>query len=218
MSNFKSLFKKFGGDHIPDIIEYLKDYIESDPTVTITVGCDSIQKRKRTIYAITIMLYNTDIRKGAHVVFFRESCPKIRENQERLYKEAQWVHDVATYLDTELSSFYTRKDLTDVERKRYKYHLAICSGEYGNVQVHQEQNVINAMHLTPVDMMDYKLVDIHVDFNPFEGTINERGVSKNKSYVAYKSFTPWLRGLGFRTWGKPMAWGASTAADLLLQD
>jgi predicted RNase H-related nuclease YkuK (DUF458 family) len=218
MSDFKSLFKKFGGDHIPDIIEYLKDCIERDPTVTITVGCDSIQKRKRTIYAITIMLYNTDIRKGAHVVFFRESCPKIRENQERLYKEAQWVHDVATYLDIELSSFYTRKDLTDVERKRYKYYLAVCNGEYANVQLHQEQNVINAMHLTPADLMDYKLVDIHVDFNPFEGTVNERGVSKNKSYVAYKSFTPWLRGLGFRTWGKPMAWGASTAADLLLQD
>jgi predicted RNase H-related nuclease YkuK (DUF458 family) len=215
---FKNKFKRFGGEFIPDIIEYLKDCIERDPTVTITVGCDSIQKRKRTIYAITIMLYNTDIRKGAHVVFFRESCPKIRENQERLYKEAQWVHDVATYLDTELSSFYTRKDLTDVERKRYKYYLAVCNGEYANVQLHQEQNVINAMHLTPSDMMDYKLVDIHVDFNPFEGTVNERGVSKNKSYVAYKSFTPWLRGLGFRTWGKPSAFASSSAADLLLQD
>ena len=83
---FKNKFKRFGGEFIPDIVEYLKGCIESDPTVTITVGCDSIQKRKRTIYAITIMLYNTDIRKGAHVVFFRESCPKIRENQERLYK------------------------------------------------------------------------------------------------------------------------------------
>ena len=83
---FKSKFKKFGGDYIPDIIEYLRDYIEKDPTSTITVGCDSIQKRRRTVYAITIMLYNTDIKRGAHVVFFRESCPKIRENQERLYK------------------------------------------------------------------------------------------------------------------------------------
>ena len=215
---FKNRFKKFGGDYIPDIIEYLREYLEKDPTVTITVGCDSIQKRRRTVYAITIMLYNTDIKRGAHVVFFRESCTKIRDNQERLYKEAQYLHDVGTYLDTELSSWYKREDLTDIERKRYKYHLAVCNGEYSHVPLHQEESVTKALILTSADMMDFKLVDIHVDFNPKEGTINERGVSKNKSYVAYKSFGPWLKGLGFRTWAKPMAWGASTAADLLLQD
>jgi predicted RNase H-related nuclease YkuK (DUF458 family) len=215
---FKSKFKKFGGDYIPDIIEYLREYIEKDPTATITVGCDSIQKRRRTVYAITIMLYNTDIKRGAHVVFFRESCPKIRENQERLYKEAQWVHDVATYLDNELSSFYQRNDLTDLERRRYKYHLAKCNGEYGHVQLHNEEGVVKNLPLTPADNIAFKLVDIHVDFNPFEGTMNERGVTKNKSYVAYKSFTPWLRGLGFRTWAKPLAHASTSAADLLLQD
>ena len=79
---YKSKFKRFGGEYIPDIIEYLKDYLKDDPTATITVGCDSIQKRRRTVYAITIMMYNTDLRNGAHVIFFRESCDKIRDNQE----------------------------------------------------------------------------------------------------------------------------------------
>ncbi len=215
---FKSLFKKFGGDYIPDIIEYLREYVEKDPTVTITVGCDSIQKRRRTVYAITIMLYNTDIKRGAHVVFFRESCTKIRDNQERLYKEAQYLHDVGTYLDNELSSWYKREDLTDIERRRYKYHLLKCSGEYKNVQSHHEDDVMKNLFLKPVDMMDFKLVDLHVDFNPFEGTINEKGISKNRSYVAYKSFGPWLKALGFRVWSKPMAPASSSAADLLLQD
>lgn len=215
---FKNRFKKFGGDYIPDIIEYLRDYINNDPGVTISIGCDSIQKRRRTVYAITIMMHNGDLRHGAHVVFFRESCPKIRENQERLYKEAQWVHDVGTYLHEELSQFYQRNDLTDLERKRYKYHLLKCAGEYSHVPIHQEEAVLNALFLTPADMIDFRLVDIHVDFNPFEGTMNERGVTKNKSYIAYKSFTPWLRGLGFRVWSKPMAPASSSAADLLLQD
>ena len=215
---FKNRFKKFGGDYIPDIIEYLRDYINNDPGVTISIGCDSIQKRRRTVYAITIMMHNGDLRHGAHVVFFRESCPKIRENQERLYKEAQWVHDVGTYLHEELSQFYQRNDLTDLERKRYKYHLLKCAGEYSHVPIHQEEAVLNALFLTPVDMIDFRLVDIHVDFNPFEGTMNERGVTKNKSYIAYKSFTPWLKGLGFRVWGKPMAFASTSAADLLLQD
>ena len=123
MSNLKNRFKKFGGEFIPDIIEYLKDCIQVDPTVTITVGCDSIQKRKKTIYAITIMLYNTDIKRGAHVVFFRESCPKIRDTQERLYKEAQYLHDVGTFINDELENFYIRTDITDIERRKYKYHL-----------------------------------------------------------------------------------------------
>jgi predicted RNase H-related nuclease YkuK (DUF458 family) len=215
---YKSKFKLFGGEYIPDIVQYIKDYIEVDPNVTITVGCDSIQKRRRTVYAITVMMYNTDLRNGAHVVFFRESCDKIRENQERLYKEAEYLNDVGNYLDTELSTFYTRKDLTELERKKYKYHLARCNHEYSHVPIHQEEGVMNALVLTPSDRMDFRLVDLHVDFNPNEGTKNERGVSKNKSYIAYKSYVPWLRGMGFRTWAKPLSFASTTAADLLLQD
>lgn len=216
---FKNKFKTFGGDYIPDIIEYLKDSIDKDPYVTITVGCDSIQRRRKTVYANTIMLYNTDVRRGAHVVFFRESCSKIRDNYERLHKEAQYVHDIGTYLHNELSALgYERKDLIDQEMKRYKYHIAKCNGEYSHVPFHQEEAVTKNLSLTSADRMEYKLVDLHVDFNPFEGTINERGISKNKSYVAYKSYVPWLRGLGFRTWAKPLAFGATSAADLLLQD
>jgi len=42
---FRNRFKRFGGEYIPDIVEYLKEYLEKDPNTTITVGCDSIQKR-----------------------------------------------------------------------------------------------------------------------------------------------------------------------------
>lgn len=215
---YKDHFKKFGGEYIPDIIQYLKDAIKKDPTLTITVGCDSIQARRKTIYAITIMLYNTDIRNGAHVVFFRENCPKIRENDERLYKEAQYVHDVATYLHENLSVFYERKDLTDFNRKKYKFHLLRCNGEYDYIPPHQEEAFINRLTLTDEDKIDYKLVDIHVDFNPKEGTKNARGMTKNKSHAAYKAYSPWLRGLGFRMWAKPDSPASSSAADLLLKD
>jgi hypothetical protein len=37
---FKTAFKRFGGDYIPDITQYLKDYIDKDPGVTISIGCD----------------------------------------------------------------------------------------------------------------------------------------------------------------------------------
>lgn len=215
---YKDRFKKFGGSYIPDIIQYLTDAAEKDPTLTITVGCDSIQARRKTIYAITVMIYNTDIRNGAHVVFFRENCPKIRENDERLYKEAQYVHDVATYLHENLEGIYERKDLTDLNRKKYKFHLLRCNGEYEHVPPHREEAFINRLTLSDEDKMEFKLVDIHVDFNPKSGTPNGRGMTKNKSYAAYKAYSPWLRGSGFRTWAKPDSPASSSAADLLLKD
>ena len=67
-------------------------------------------------------------------------------------------------------------------------------------------------------VQDFKLVDIHIDFNPFEGKMDSRGYSVNKSNVSYKSFVPWLRGMGYRVWAKPKAAASSSAADLLLQD
>lgn len=211
--NYKDRFKKFGGDYIPDIIEYLKNYLEKDPTATISVGCDSVQMRRRTVYAITVMMYNTDVRRGAHVVFFRESQTKIRDNNERLFKEAQYLHDVGTYLHEELSKFYSRQDLTPYEKRRYKYHILKCNGEYSHVPSHQEEGVIKNLTLLPSDEMDWKLVDLHMDFNPFEGVSG-----KNKSNSAYKSYSPWLRGLAFRTWGKPLAFASTSAADLLLKN
>lgn len=216
---FRNRFKRFGGEYIPDIVEYLKEYLEKDPNTTITVGCDSIQKRKRTIYACTLMLYNTDIKNGAHVVFFRENIEKIRDNFERLHKEAQFCHDIAEFLNTELQGIYSRKDLSEIERKRYKFHLLRCNGEYEHLPSHQEESFVKNLTLTEFERTnDYKLVDIHVDFNPSEGTINERGVSKNKSNIAYKSYVPWLRGMNYRVYAKPLAWAATSAADLLLQD
>lgn len=215
---FKDKFKMFGGKKIPDIIEYIKEFIENDPTSTITIGCDSIQKRRRTVYAITVMFYNNDLKKGAHVVYFKESCDKIKDNQERLYREAQWLYDVGMYIDEELSKFYIRKDLNIIEMKRYKYHLLKCGGEYSHIPPQREEGVMRNLVLSSDEMFSSRLIDLHVDFNPFEGDINSRGVRKNKSYAAYRSYAPWLRGMGFRTWAKPMSYASTSAADLLLKD
>lgn len=216
--NIRNKFKKFGGDYIPDIIEYIRDYVTVNPNVTISLGCDSIQRRRRTIYAITIMLYNTDLKNGAHVVFFRESVSKIRDNYERLHKEAQYVYDIGEFLNTELESFYERKDLSLSERKRYKFHLDKCNGHYSHVY-HTEDVVINNIILTEYEKnVSYRLIDLHLDFNPNEGNIDSRGYGKNKSNMSYKTYVPWLRGMGYRVWVKPQSPAATSAADLLLQD
>jgi predicted RNase H-related nuclease YkuK (DUF458 family) len=210
-------FKKFGGEFIPDIIEYLKECIEKDPSITISLGCDSIQRRRKTIYAITLMLYNQDIKNGAHVVFFRENVTKIRDNFERLHKEAQYVQEIGDFLNSKLESFYTRKDLNELERRKYKYHVAKCNGEYAHVI--DDETVMKNMPLTEHEKtMNYKLIDLHLDFNPVEGKVDGRGFAKNRSNLSYKTYVPWLRGMGYRVWSKPASFAASSAADLLLQD
>lgn len=215
---YRNRFKKFGGENIPDIIEYILNITKEEPTSTVSVGCDSIQVRRKTLYAITVMIYNTDLKKGAHVVFFRESCPKIREIQERLYKEAQYLNDVGNYINDELEKVgYVRGDLVESELRRYKYHLLKSAGEYPDIELHNEDAVVRNLILTDLEKnTEYKLIDLHADFNPFESSLYERG-HRNKSFVAYKSYSPWLRGLGFRLWCKPMGFASTSGADLLLK-
>lgn len=62
------------------------------------------------------------------------------------------------------------------------------------------------------DSVPYRRVEIHVDVNPFEG-VNK----KNKSNQAYGSVMGMLCGSGFSVKSKPIAYAASTAADLLCQ-
>ena len=214
--SYKNRFKKFGGEQIPDVVEYIREIMEREPGSVVSVGCDSIQVRRRTIYAVTVMIYDTEVKKGAHVVFFRESCPKIRETQERLYKEAQFLHDVGTWINDELEKVGVTRNLPELEKRKYKYHLLKSAGEYANVELHNEEAVVRNLVMTDGDLIDTKIIDLHVDFNPFESSQYEKG-HRNKSFIAYKSYVPWLRGLGFRVWAKPLAFSATSAADLLLK-
>ncbi len=212
-------FKKFGGEFIPDIITYLEEFIKNQPNLTISVGCDSVQKKRKTLFAVTIMIYNQDIKNGAHVVFFRENQAKVRDNFERLSKEVTYVQQIAEFLETELSPFYKRTDLNELELKKYKFHVAKCNGEFIHVSNFDELKTSNNLLLTEIEKnFSYKLVDIHLDFNYKEGSNDSRGYAKNRSYLAYKAYVPWLRGSGWRVWVKPLSHASSSAADLLVQD
>lgn len=213
-------FKKFGGEKITNIIEYIKDYVAEHPNVTISLGCDSVQRRKKTVYAFTLMFYSVSIRNGAHVVYFRENVTKIRDTYDRLYKEAEFLQQIAEWLDGELSKFYVRQDLTELEQKRYKFHLAKCNGEFAHVRPENEDVVIQNLTLTDADKVrasQFRTIDLHLDYNPFEGKVDNRGFAKNKSNISYKAYTPWLKGLNYRVFCKPSSPAAASAADLLLK-
>jgi predicted RNase H-related nuclease YkuK (DUF458 family) len=208
MEDYRKRFRKYNGEEIGDIIDYLSVIIKSNPEITIAVGCDSKQKRRITLYACTIMMYNKTIRNGAHVVFFRKSFPKIKNLFQRLTKEAEIALEVSEFLEKNLK--WNRRDLTDFERKSYKYHLEKCNGRFIE-DPHNLEGYIKNLQLSPADTsIDFRPFDIHLDFNPVENF-------KNKSNPVYKSFVPYLRGSGWRVFVKPIAWGSTSAADLLVK-
>jgi len=213
---YQDKFKKFGGEFIPNIVEYLMEIYKDQPNITIAIGNDSIQKRRRTMYATTIMVYNNNVRNGAHVVFYRDSVPKIFDTFTRLYKEADYMNELGVWLDNQLrEAGFVRNDINDDERRRYKFIQMLEKGEHKNLPLHEHDNFIKNIHLTDEEKnKEYKLIDIHLDLNPSEWSYNRR---YNKSYKVYESAVPWLRGYDFRVYPKPLSYAATSAADLLLK-
>ena len=213
---YYSKFKKFGGEFIPNIVDYLMEIYENEPGITISIGNDSVQKRRRTVYANTIMIYNQDIRNGAHVVFYRESVPKIYDSFTRLYQEAEYMRGLGEWLHEKLEERgFVRNDITELERKKYKFSMMKERGQFENLPLYREPEVIENLILTDEEKIrDYKLVDIHLDFNPKEWNNRRR---YNKSNKVYDIAVPWLRGMEYRVFPKPVSYAATSAADLLLK-
>lgn len=95
-------FKKFNGEFIEDIVEYIKDNASNGEDVRVIVGCDSQQRRSYTIYALTIMLYDEMLHRGAHIVFMRIRTKKEKDMFTRLMNESLYSLDLANWLDDKL--------------------------------------------------------------------------------------------------------------------
>lgn len=217
MSMKSILFQTFDGKRIENLVEYVTEKVKHNPNLTISVGCDSTPSDP-IIFVTTVMLYDPSSRNGAHVIFNRESIPREKMNSfSRLQHESELALEIAELLDTSLEESFIRNDLNDLERKRYKFHLLKNNGYYSNLDTRYEENVIRNLTLTEAEKsIQYKLVDIHVDYNSKEGSVDKKGNPKNKSNISYKSWVPYLRSLGYRVFVKPSAVAASSAADILL--
>jgi predicted RNase H-related nuclease YkuK (DUF458 family) len=173
----KKKFKKFGGEVIENVTDYLKNYVNTGEDMRIIVGCDSQQKRRFTLYALTIVLYDQELHKGAHVIFMRIREKKERDLMRRLMNESLYALDLSEWLDNELKDDY----------KIPKFGKCKYSGNYPT-----------------------KRIEVHVDINQDEG-LNKQ----NRSNMAYHSILGMISGMGFMVKGKPDAFSASCAADLL---
>jgi predicted RNase H-related nuclease YkuK (DUF458 family) len=93
MNNFKTLH----GTPVPDIINYIKDYLSERNEVDLLVGSDSQSySNSKTVYGVVIALYTRG--KGAHVLCTKDTTPFEKDTSSRLMTEVWKAVEVAEYL------------------------------------------------------------------------------------------------------------------------
>lgn len=93
MKQFRTLF----GKNIPDIVEYIREYISSREDVEILIGSDSqTYGNKKTVYGVVVALYTKG--KGAHVLCSREVVKMEPNLSTKLITEVWKSIEVAEYL------------------------------------------------------------------------------------------------------------------------
>ena len=91
-------FKKFNGEKLENVSEYVKNYCEEhkELPIEIMIGTDSQNKGSKTIYSTVIVLYNPG--HGGHCIFKRWKTPKEKVRQIRLLKEVEESINIANEL------------------------------------------------------------------------------------------------------------------------
>jgi predicted RNase H-related nuclease YkuK (DUF458 family) len=94
-----NVFKTLYGKPIPDIIEYITNYLIDNKDVEILIGSDSqCYNNRTTIYGVVVALYTKG--KGAHVICTKEIVPMEHNTPTRLISEVWRSIEVAEHLRT----------------------------------------------------------------------------------------------------------------------
>lgn len=211
-------FKKFGGEIITDLGQYVRDHLEEYPGDKVYVGCDSDVRRngRKIMYADIVAFYDNERNAGVHYVFERELVQGIPLKYHKTGNKAK---------DKEMH----RKQLTSAIFQRIWHEVERLEilGEYFEKELDGHYK-----RLTPEELvkMGYgphqtKLVDLDIDVNPVAGWTpwqeelikmgKEPGIPKNRSNIVYKAAKAHLEGMGYRVRFKPHSWASKCAADMI---
>lgn len=153
-------FKKFGGEEIANVGQYLREYLAKYPRTSIYVGTDSKSKKGGVVYATIIAMYDEIRKDGVHYIFKREREIGKLDIFSRMWREVEKSVEVAEYLEVELEGHLKRYDIED---------LMVMRNPAGGVY-RPNQN---------------KLVAIDVDINP---TLGDGKNLSNVAYEAAKGY------------------------------
>lgn len=211
-------FKKYGGEKLADLGNYVKEYLENFPNETIFIGCDSDTVKRHVYYASVIAFYDKEKKAGVHYIFKKEKTNReginhVRTGDKRKDKEA---------VKKQLSSIIFNRLWGEVERLNEL-------GEYFEKELEGKYRRFTPEELVKMGYSSHqnKLVDIHVDVNPDPGYTSrqielmrsglEPGMPQNRSNIVYEAAKAYLEGKGFRVVFKPKSWASNAAADMLVK-
>lgn len=159
-NKMKNKFKRFGGEVIEDLGEYIRNYLDRFPGTSLYIGADSVERGRQILYTTVVAFYDEFKRDGVHYIFNKELAPNARMWVERtgnkdvdkaavkaakeanvynkIYGEVERVLELGLYLETELEGVVRRKSIDELISLGYSSH----------------QN---------------RLIDIDVDINPDSG-------------------------------------------------
>lgn len=80
-------FKKFTGEKLVNVTDYVKNYCNKNKEVEILIGTDSQNRGLKTVYSTVIVLYTPG--HGGHCIFRRWNTPKERVRSVRLLNEVE---------------------------------------------------------------------------------------------------------------------------------
>lgn len=93
----KKQFRTLYGKHIPDFINYVKEYISTRDNIEILIGSDSqCFGNEKTVYGVVIALYTPG--RGAHVLCTKEIGPMEYDTSSRLLSEVWKSIEIAEFL------------------------------------------------------------------------------------------------------------------------
>jgi len=90
-------FRRLSDDQPINVGEYVINYLVDNPGTDIYVGCDSQNNRLNTTYATVVVLHKNNL--GGHVLYSKESVPKIFNNFSKLWGEVDRSIRLATELN-----------------------------------------------------------------------------------------------------------------------
>ncbi len=125
MKDFVKKFRKVDGTLV-DVVKHTLNILNEDPTVTISIGTDSQNVKKKTNY-VTVIAYRYK-NKGVHYIFNKISIPKERDLFRRLFREAEISINTAEWF-TQQISVKVDIDLDYNSSEKYESHVVISSAK-----------------------------------------------------------------------------------------
>jgi predicted RNase H-related nuclease YkuK (DUF458 family) len=136
LNTMQNKFKRFGGEVIEDLGEYIRNYLKRFPGTSLYIGADSVERGRSILYTTVVAFYDEFKRDGVHYIFSKELAPNERMWVERtgnkdidkaavkaakeanvynkIYGEVERVLALGEYLETELEGIVRRKSVDEL--------------------------------------------------------------------------------------------------------